>query len=192
MTDCPRAHVIPVDDGQRSDVEAKRLVDFLLANDIEVRQLRRDYRFGNRTFQAGSYVAFMDQSLRALGNTMLDIGDDISDRVTQLYAPPGAWSNGFLWGADVVRIERGRGFSPSTSSVERTDKVDGGLKSGRADWYALEVDSRTAVRTVNELVADGVQAQLATEAFESRYGELPAGSVLFLEDEDRAPRPPGR
>ena len=36
MTPYPRAHVIPVGAGQRSDAEAKRLVDFLLANDIEV------------------------------------------------------------------------------------------------------------------------------------------------------------
>jgi zinc carboxypeptidase len=192
MTDYPRAHVIPVGDGQRSDVEAKRLVDFLLGNDIEVRQLKRDYRFGGREFEKGSYVVYLDQALRALGNTMLDVGDDISDRVTQLYAPPGAWSNGFLWGADVVRIERGGRFSPSTSSVKRTDKVDGGLTSGRADWYALEVDSRTAVRTVNELVADGLEAQLATEAFETRNGDMPAGSVLFSEDDDTALRSAGR
>jgi len=192
MTDYPRAHVIPVGDGQRSDAEAKRLVDFLLGNDIEVKQLKRDYRVGGQEFEKDSYVVFMDQALRALGNTMLDVGDDISDRVTQLYAPPGAWSNGFLWGADVVRIERGLRFSPSTSSVKRTDRVDGGLGSGHADWYALEVDSRTAVRTVNELVADGARAQLATEAFETRHGEMPAGSVLFSEDDDRELRSAGR
>jgi Zinc carboxypeptidase len=192
MTDFPRAHVIPVGDGQRSDAEAKRLVDFLLGNDIEVKQLKRDYRFGGREFEKGSYVVYLDQALRALANTMLDVGDDISDRVTELYAPPGAWSNGFLWGADVVRIERGRRFSPSTSSVKRSDRVDGGLKSGRADWYALEVDSPTAVRTVNQLVADGARAQLATEAFETRHGEMPAGSVLFSEDDDRELRSAGR
>ena len=79
MTPYPRAHVIPVGNGQRSDVEAKRLVDFLLDNDIEVRQLRRDYRFGNRTFQAGSYVVWLNQSLRALANTMLDVGDSQLD-----------------------------------------------------------------------------------------------------------------
>ncbi len=192
MTDFPRAHVIPVEDGQRSDAEAKRLVDFLLANDIEVQQLRRDYRFGNREFEEGSYVVFLDQPLRALGNTMLDVGDDISHRVTELYAPPGAWSNGFLWGADVVTIDRGRGFSPSTRSVKRTDRVEGGLKSGRADWYAIEIDSRTAVATVNELIADGARARLAVEPFETRSGEMPAGSVLFSEDDDRELRNAGR
>ncbi len=181
MTPYPRAHVIPVGNGQRSDAEAKRLVDFLLANDIEVRQLRRDYRFGNRTFQAGSYVAFMDQSLRALGNTMLDVGDDISDRVTQLYAPPGAWSNGFLWGADVVTIGRDRRFTPNTRPVDETDAVEGGVRSGRSDWLALEVDSRTAVATANKLIGDGVAARLALEQFETRDGDMPAGSILFAE-----------
>jgi hypothetical protein len=192
MTPYPRAHVIPVGAGQRSDAEAKRLVDFLLANDIEVRQLRRDYRFGNRTFQAGSYVAFMDQSLRALGNTMLDVGDDISDRVTQLYAPPGAWSNGFLWGADVVTIDRGRSFTPNTTPVEETDPVEGGVMSGRSDWLALEVDSRTAVGTANELIGNGVPARLALEPFETRSGDMPAGSILFAESARAQIRAAGR
>jgi zinc carboxypeptidase len=192
MTPYPRAHVIPVGTGQRSDAEAKRLVDFLLANDIEVRQLRRDYRFGNRTFQAGSYVAFMDQSLRALGNTMLDVGDDISDRVTQLYAPPGAWSNGFLWGADVVTIGRDRSFTPNTTAVDETDPVEGGVMSGRSDWLALEVDSRTAVRTANELIGNGVPARLALEPFETRSGDMSAGSILFAESARAQIRAAGR
>jgi Zinc carboxypeptidase len=89
MTDYPRAHVIPVGEGQRSDAEAGRLVDFLLGNDIEVERLKRDYRFGGREFEKGSYAVFLDQALRGLANTMLDVGDDISDRVTRLYAPPG-------------------------------------------------------------------------------------------------------
>jgi hypothetical protein len=189
MTDYPRAHVIPVGEGQRSDAEAKRLVDFLLGNDIEVTQLRRDYR----TFEKGSYVVWTNQWLRGLGNTMLSIGDDISDRVTQLYAPPGAWSNGFLWGADVVTIGRGSGFSPATRSVRRTDEVEGGVRSGRADRYALAVDSRTAVRTINELLGAGLAAGRATEPFEtSSGGELPAGSVLFAEDARSQLRAAGR
>jgi hypothetical protein len=192
MTPYPRAHVIPVGGGQRSDAEAKRLVDFLLDNDIEVRQLRRDYRFGGRTFQAGSYVVFLNQSLRALGNTMLDVGDDISDRVTELYAPPGAWSNGFLWGADVVTIGRNSSFTPNTQAIDETDPVEGGVRNGRSDWLALELDSRTAVRTANELIADGVPARLATEPFETRDGDMPAGSILFAESRRADIRRAGR
>jgi Zinc carboxypeptidase len=192
MTPYPRAHVIPVGAGQRSDAEAKRLVDFLLANDIEVSQLRRDHRFGGRTFQAGSYVVFLNQSLRALANTMLDVGDDISDRVTELYAPPGAWSNGFLWGADVVTIERDRRFTANTRPVEQADAVEGGVRTGRSDWLALELDSRTAVRTANELIGAGVPARLALEPFETRDGDLPAGSILFAESARAQIRVAGR
>ena len=155
MTDYPRAHVIPVGNGQRSDAEAKRLVDFLLDNDIEVSRLRRDYRLGGQVFAEGSYVVRTSQALRALANTMLDVGDDISDRVTELYAPPGSWSNGFLWGADVVTIGRGRPFTPATTPITETDEVEGGVRPGNSDWYALEVDSRTAVETINELVGRG-------------------------------------
>jgi hypothetical protein len=191
MTDFPRAHVIPVGAGQRSDAEAKRLVDFLLGNDIEVERLTGDYSFGGQTFQAGSYVVYLDQALRALGNTMLHVGDDISDRVTQLYAPPGAWSNGFLWGADVVTIERGEGFAPSTTPVTRSDEVDGGVRTGGADWYALEVDSPSAVRTINELVGDSVGAQLATEPLDTGSGQMPAGSVLFSGADESALRTAG-
>jgi hypothetical protein len=192
MSDYPRAHVIPVGRGQRSDVEAKRLVDFLLANDIEVTRLRRSYRFGGQVFQRGSYVVWLDQALRGLANTMLSVGDDISDRVSRLYAPPGAWSNGFLWGADVVTIGRDRRFSPRTKPLRRSDRVRGGLLGRRAKWYALEIDSRTAVRTVNELVGAGVRARLATEPFESRFGDMPAGSVLFRADARRQLRSAGR
>ena len=179
MTDYPRAHVIPVGNGQRSDAEAKRLVDFLLDNDIEVSRLRRDYRLGGQVFAEGSYVVRTSQALRALANTMLDVGDDISDRVTELYAPPGSWSNGFLWGADVVTIGRGRPFSPATTPITETDEVEGGVRPGNSDWYALEVDSRTAVATINELVGAGLVARLATEQFETRQGDMAAGSVLF-------------
>ena len=192
MTEYPRGHVIPVGNGQRSDAEAKRLVDFLLANDIEVSRLRRSYRFGGQVFRRGSYFVSTSQALRGLANTMLDVGDDISARVTQLYAPPGAWSNGFLWGADVVTIPRERRFSPATYPIRRTARVDGGVRRGRADWYALELDSRTAVRTVNELIGAGAQARLAIEPFETRSGDLPAGSVLFAADARSQLRAAGR
>ena len=95
----------------------------------------------------------------------------------------------FLWGADVVTIGRGRPFSPATTPITETDEVEGGVRPGNSDWYALEVDSRTAVATVNELVGAGVVARLATEQFETRQGDMPAGSVLFrVQREGSAPR----
>ena len=180
MTEYPRAHVIPVGEGQRSDAEAKRLVEFLLANSIEVEALNRNYRYQGRTLSEGSYVVWMDQALRGLANTLLSVGDDISDRVTQLYAPPGAWSNGFLWGADLESIPRSSLFKPSTKPVTRANNVKGGVRPGKSTAYALPIDSVTAIRTINNLVGSGVPAEFATEPFEDHSGAtLPAGSVIF-------------
>ena len=52
MLDYPKAYVIPVGRGQRSDAEANRLVEWLLFNDIEVTELTRDYTFSGQTFEA--------------------------------------------------------------------------------------------------------------------------------------------
>lgn len=193
MTEYPRAHVVPVGEGQRSDAEAERLVEFLIANNVAVEGLEEDYEFDGRLFKRGSYVVWMDQALRGLANTMLSVGDDISDRVSRLYAPPGAWTNGFLWGADVVTIPREGDFAPSSSPIRRPREAAGGLRPGPAAAYALEVDSATAVRTVNSLVGSGVDAALATEEFSTASaGEIPAGSVVFSSGDKVQLRAAGR
>jgi hypothetical protein len=175
--------VIPVGAGQRSDAEAKRLVDWLLFNGIEVDTLRSNASFGGRTFAMGSYVVWMDQAHRGLADTALNIGVDISDRISILYAPPAAWSHGYLWGADIVEIPLDSGFSPVTNRINKTTVPDGGVEPGRAEAYALELDSATAVRTLNSLIGGGLTAEMALDAFPAKTGgTLPAGTVLFEAD----------
>jgi Zinc carboxypeptidase len=184
MKEFPDAYVIPVGAGQRSDAEAKRLVDWLLFNGIEVETLRLSASFGGQTFGQGSYVVWMDQAHRGLADTALNIGLDVSDRISILYAPPAAWSHGYLWGADIVEIPLGSGFSPVTNRINKTGTPDGGVEPGRAEAYALELDSATAVRVLNQLVGSGgLAAELAEEDFEAQTGgTLPAGTVLFGAD----------
>jgi len=106
----------------------------------------------------------------------MSIGVDISDRISILYAPPAAWSHGYLWGADVLTIPDGARCSPRTERIKRPNRLDGGVKKRkRATGYALEVDSPTAVRAVNELVRGGAEAWIATQAFSGG----PAGTVIF-------------
>ena len=111
----------------------------------------------------------------------------ISTRATQLYAPPGAWSHGYLWGADIATIPDNAAFTPQTTEISRPRILDGGVESGRAEAYALELDSATAVRVLNELSADGVLGRVARSPFAAQTGGmLPAGTVLF--DADHATR----
>ena len=180
MTDYPQAYVIPRGTGQRSDAEANRLVEFLLFNDIEVHQITSDYRFGGQTFEDGSYVVFMAQPRRGLADTALSLGTDISAQISVLYAPPASWSHGYLWGADVVTIPDGATFKPWKHEVKKPAKLKGGVEKGKATDYALAIDSPTAVRTLNDLLADGVTARLALASFPAAGGgTLAAGSVIF-------------
>jgi hypothetical protein len=179
MLDYPQAYVIPRGAGQRSDAEANRLVEWLLFNDIEVHELSSDYRYGGTTYEDGSYVVFMTQPRRGLADTALSIGVDLSTQIGRLYAPPGSWSHGYLWGADVVTIPDGPAFRPWKHTVNKPSKLRGGLDRAGAPAYALEIDSPTAVRMLNGLLAGGIDAQLARAPFTSRGASLPAGTVVF-------------
>lgn len=179
VAEFPRAHVIPVGEGQRSEAEAARLVDFLLQNDIEVQRATQSFSAGGQQFNAGSYVVFMDQPKRGLANTILGPGWDISETVSRLYSSPGAWSQGLLWGADVATVEKDVPFSPKTSPVNQAQKPSGGVDNGSAAAYALTVDSPTAVRATNRLLSQGLSLELATEGVVTSGGNLPPGTVLI-------------
>jgi hypothetical protein len=183
MREYPKGYVIPLGTGQRSDPEANRLVDWLLENGIQVDEMKQGGAYGGQTFDKGSYVVWMTQAHRGLADTALSIGTNISGLIQQLYAPPGAWSHGFLWGADTLVIPRDADFSPITNRVTKASHLLGGVEPGAADAYVLEVDSPTAVRTLNALLAGGTTAQLAMTSFASPGGgTLPAGSVIFAAD----------
>jgi len=182
MREYPEAYVIPLGAGQRSDPEANRLVEWLLFNGIKVSELKQPAMFGGQTFERGSYVVWMQQAHRGLAETALGIGDDVSSSISQLYAPPGAWSHGSLWGADVVTIPPEATFDAPSAEINKPSKLGGGVESGRAERYALEIDSATAVRTLNSLLKGGRTAQLATASFTSGGATYPAGTVLFPAD----------
>jgi hypothetical protein len=184
MHEFPEAFVIPLGKGQRSDVEANRLVEWLFFNGIRVWELKKDAWFGGQKFERGSYVVWMRQAHRGLADTALDIGVDISSEIGVLYAPPGAWSHGYLWGADIVTIPNGASFKAKTDEIYRPSRLHGGAEKTHrsSDRYALELDSATAVRTLNGLLADGIAAQLATAQFTSSGKTFPAGTMIFASD----------
>jgi hypothetical protein len=181
MHEYPKAYVLPIGEGQRSNLEARRLARWLLENGIRLERVQKTYKVGSQTFEKGSYVVFMDQALRGLADTSLGPGVDVSDRIGVLYAPPGAWSHGELWGADVVTISDSMRFKPKTVQTRKIRTPPGEVEGTRgARAFALELDSATAVRTLNALLSDGLTAELATVPFANALGDqLPAGTVLF-------------
>jgi hypothetical protein len=186
MVEYPEAFVIPFDSGapggtQRSDGEANRMTQWLLDNGVEVHRATSNFTWGGQTFPAGSYVVWMDQAFRGLAYTALSAGQDVSDRITQLYAPPGAWSHGWLWGADVVEVPDGDPtFSPSTDPIENVNQLQGGVRPGAANWYAVNLRGVSEVRVILDLLRDGVDGEVAEEPFTIQGGGgMPAGSLVF-------------
>ncbi len=114
----------------------------------------------------------MDQAAARPGIYRPRRGQDISDKIGMLYAPPGAWSHGFLWGADVVEIPDGAKFNPDDQAMSGRSGTRPVASNGRrnAAAFALEVDSPTAVRTLNALLKSGQTAQLATAPFTNALG----------------------
>jgi hypothetical protein len=157
LLDFPRAYVIPVGQGQRSDTAAARLAQHLIDNDVRVHQARVPVTIGGTRYAAGSYVVDMHQAKRGLANTMLDIGRDVSQNFPSMY-DISAWSHGALWGATVDRFEDAR-LNPrqlvQISQVSRT----GSVAPGNRATYGLTVDSVNGVQAVNALLERGVSLQ---------------------------------
>ena len=181
MHEFPTAYVIPMGAGQRSDAEANRLVEWLIFNGIEVTKLRANAVVLGQNVERGSYVVHMDQAHRGLAETSLGIGVDVSSRIGILYAPPAAWSHGYLWGADILQVPNGVAFTAATTApIGKPTILDGGIETGNAEYYALEMDSATAVRMLNTLLKGGLTAKLAKAPFTRSGGKtFPAGTVLF-------------
>ena len=192
MVDYPEAFVIPngtspggkplaFDDGQRSQAEANRVAQWLLDNGVELQRTTKDYVYGGQTIAKHSYVVEMDQFMRGFAYTALSAGQDISDRITTLYAPPGAWSHGQLWGADTIEVPAGATFAPNTEPLTTLEAFNGGVRGGgKADWYALALRGVPESQAVLDLLRDGIDGEVAEASFTSESaGVLPAGSVLF-------------
>jgi hypothetical protein len=155
LLDYPRAYVIPVGDGQRSETAATRLTQFLLDNDVRVHQARTPITVDGRRYPAGSYVVDMHQSKRGLANTILDVGRDVSTNFPTMY-DISAWSLGELWGAAVNVVQDGDLDGRHLIEVSEVSRT-GSVAPGRRTVYGLDVDSLEGVRAVNHLLAEGVE-----------------------------------
>ena len=184
MVEYPKAFLIPFQAGQRSDAEANRLVDWLLDNGIAVDRTTEALVWNGAVYPAGSYVVSMEQAMRGFAYTALAAGQDISDRISQLYAPPGAWSHGWLWGADVLEVPAGdESFAPVTVPVAGLNQLEGGVRSGPADWYAVTLRGTAEVRAILGVLRSGVDGEVAEAPFLSASaGSMPAGSLIFEDD----------
>ncbi|MFE9644098.1 M14 family zinc carboxypeptidase [Streptomyces sp. NPDC006365] len=157
-TDFPRAYVIPSGGNQRSATAAARLVDHLLANDVQVRRATKGFRLGGTSYAKGSYVIDMRQPKRGLANVMLADGRDISDKVSTMYDISG-WSLGRLWGATVTDVRTG-GFSVPSRRVHEAARVGYVAPYGN---LRLRLDDAREIAALNSLLGEGVSVRRSSD-----------------------------
>ncbi|MDA0160389.1 M14 family zinc carboxypeptidase [Solirubrobacter ginsenosidimutans] len=155
-TTFPRAYVIPAGARQRSAPAVKRLVDLLIASGGRVTIAKAAFTAGGNTYPAGSYVLDLRQPKRGLVNSLLEPGIDLTDRVDDLYAGPGAWSQALTWGATVDTL-----WDP-LPAVD-TERVYEGVAAGQvaAGEGDLVLDPQDAedLLALNALLDQGVKTQ---------------------------------
>lgn len=159
LTDYPRAYLIPTGQGQRSETAAARLVDHLIANDVEVTRAGRPVAVDGTTYPAGSYVVDMHQSKRGMANAILAAGTDVSERVDAVY-DISAWSHGLLWGADVTTVPEGTDLDVVGRLVEAAAPT--GSVEGSGD-LVLGLEDPDDVAALNSLLTSGVAVQWLDE-----------------------------
>ncbi len=159
-TEYPRAYLIPVGSGQRSEVAAARLVGHLVDNGVEVHRTREQVTVGSRRYPAGSYVVDLHQARRGMARAILGPGSDLSDRVQRMYDVAG-WSHGLLWGADVVTVPAGTELPGGLERV--SDPAPTGGVAGSAD-LVLPLDDPAEVAALAELLGEGAEAELLDRA----------------------------
>jgi hypothetical protein len=161
LLEFPDAYVVPTGDDQRSEVAAARLVDFLVANDVEVHRARTPVRIAGERYPAGTYVVDMHQPKRGLANTILDLGRDVTTNFPTMY-DISAWSPAELWGASVVRVEDADLDARRLRPVEAAEPT-GQVPPGRPAGYALDAETVAEVQAVNALLGDGAEVRRLTD-----------------------------
>ena len=200
--DLPRAYVIPVGDDQRSESDARSLVEQLLLHDVEVGTLDAPAVVGGTTYPAGSYVVDMHQPLRGLANVLLDLGDDISDKVPSMY-DVSAWSYSYLWGATVDKVGSVTDASlGATTPVEAPSALPAAPTSGATTFDVAGVADHRALNALLEdtvpvvMLADGSvvigaddhdAAVAAAEEFGVELESATAEDLAAVSDESSKP-----
>lgn len=155
----PRAYVIPVGDGQRSASDANRLVQRLLDMGLQVGTLKADTKVGEKTYPKGSYVVDMHQPLRGLANALLDLGEDISEKLPSMY-DISAWSLGHVWGATVDKV----GSTTDAAEIGATTKIKSTTPNfslpEKGEYLTFDLAGVADYQALNELLNDDVAVSM--------------------------------
>ena len=170
-TTFPRSYVIPAGARQRSAPAVKRLVDLLIASGGRVTQAKAAFTAGGNTYPAGSYILDMHQPKRGIVNSLLEPGIDITDRVDDLYAGPGGWSQALTWGATVDTLWDAL---PGGRDRARASRAwPSAVLAARHGDLLLDPQDAEDLLAINALLDQGVKRHAAVRRLGARARQRP-------------------
>jgi hypothetical protein len=185
VVDFPAAHIIPAHAPEQADPHAAaKLIDFLIANDIQVEQATQPFRTAGESHASGSYVVRMDQPKRGLANTILADGLDVSVDPGLTLFDIAAWDHTRLWGVTRTVIEDA--LTAKSHGVTKAQPVRGRVHGSRSGAYSFRSEGSNAIQAINHLLASGQVLHRTVAPFGESGKSFAVGTIVMDADQGGA------
>ena len=189
----------------RDEARARELVEVLRNQRIEVHRTTRPLRaartfsyFGGdasaRDIPAGAYVVAMNQPQKRLAKALLELepgftkeflenerkkkerAELVGERPRDGFYDTTAWTLPLLFGVDAFWSENVIDLGAADKSATEATKADGVARARYA--YAFTPDSMTSMRLTADLLREGFNIAVASDAFKVDGRDYPRGSII--------------
>jgi hypothetical protein len=179
LDEAPHAYVIPV---QRDMTRVAEMLRIFAIQGIEVSQATAEFKIGDTSYPAGSYLVKAGQPYWSLAKNLLEKQDYPDDRLST-YDDSG-WTMGPAMGVNVVEIRDKNVLEVSTKVVKASTHGARLVGSGTAGMAIAHLGSNNMVSFRYAL--KGVPMKVAEKAFTASGIDFPAGSFVVSAPADLA------
>lgn len=158
----PEYYVIPIDSSVQQDTQsAKDMIEYLLRNDVRLKQLNKDVTVKGVTYKAGTVIVDMHQAKRNMANCAL-YSDIVITDWSDLYSEPlTAFSQ--LRGFDMDVITKVGAFNVADMDAISTVPAITTAVTGEGYATIISNNSLDAIKAVNNLLKSGKSIGFITE-----------------------------
>ena len=178
-SDGPFAYVIPVE--QWNSGEELSLINVLKIGGIEIEQATKDFKVGQTSYSAGSYVIKGAQAFRPYLLDLMEKQEYPDRRVNGQPVPPydlAGWTLPMQMGIKVDRIEEP--FEVKSNPITAAVKSNSGSVQGKADYgYILSNRPNNSIIAVNKLLNNGAEIYRTSEDISNKNDSYHAGSFVI-------------
>lgn len=186
LADFPLAYVIPAKSPLQKDPHAcSEMIDYLISHGVEVERSTESFTIDNTVYPKNTYIVWMNQPKRAVANTILENGTDLSSVEGGLvfYSPPVSWSVPLLWGVSQTVVRSA--FEVDTAHVYNAAKPEVMLTTeDNPVAVAWLPDNLDAYKAAGELIyKKGIPVKRSTAGFTDSKLQFNTGTfIITVED----------